>query len=484
MFMIGKIVSLDSTIYTQWILYFFIYSILGWFISAVYASIKAKHWRNLGFLRGPWMPSYGVGAIFGLLLAQWFSLQTLWHIPVLFVLLTIVYALFDDGFRRIMSLLIPKNKEKQRHFKICLTHGMFFAAAAILMLYVLQPLLQYGVTHLPAQWVRYLSWLVQLILVADFILSVSAIQRLQQKRKILQDEKDAGLPVDYVDWLSTFSGYERRIFLLFPLSKEHKFIDMLPEAKTRKKQKQQASFWQRIEHFSQWLLESPSKDTLKQEENSASFAYGLNAYKIFGVFLICSIIGFVLETIFCVLTKGHLESRQGLLYGPFSQIYGFGAILMLLPTYPLRKKSNLFIFVISAVVGGLFEAVASIIQEYAFGSVSWQYKSFTLPLLGGRTSLLYMFMWGALGIFLIRVVYPKLSRWIERIPNLQGILLSWSLFLLLLIDAMLSGLAVSRWNQRLNHTASPSAIGQFLDDAYPDDYMQDIYPNMIHNIGQ
>lgn len=479
--MIGRIVSLDSTMYTQWVLYFFVYSLLGWLVSTAYASLKAKHGYNVGFLRGPWMPSYGMGALLGLLLAQWLSLQAPWRIPILFALLCAVYTLFDRGFQQIMSAMLPSSRKQPHPFKTSLLHGLLFSAAALFMLYVLQPLLQHSLSFLPAQAVRYLSWLAQLILIVDFILSIGAIQRLQQKRKNLQSEKDSGLPVDLVGWLSTFSGYERRIFVLFPLSREYKLIAMLPEAKKRRKQKRRASFWQHIAHFSQWLLETPSEDHIAKEGKPVSFAHGLNFYKIFGVFFICSIIGFVLETIFCVITRGHLESRQGLLYGPFSQIYGFGALLMLIPTYPMRKKNNLFIFVVSALVGGLFEALASLIQEYVFGSVSWTYDALSIPLLGGRTSLLFMLMWGALGIFLIRTVYPKLSRWIERIPNAQGIVLSWILFLLLLIDAALSGLAVSRWNQRLNHTARSSAVGRFLDQTYPDEYMTEIYPNMIHN---
>ena len=50
---------------TTWILYFFIYSILGWVFESLYCSIKAKpiHFINRGFLFGPLCPIYGAGAV-------------------------------------------------------------------------------------------------------------------------------------------------------------------------------------------------------------------------------------------------------------------------------------------------------------------------------------------------------------------------------------------------------------------------------------
>lgn len=478
--MIGQIASLDSTVYTQWIIYFFIYSVLGWFVNTIYHSIKKKRWTNTGFLRGPWMPSYGAGAIMGLLLAQWLPLNSLWQIPLLFIILSGVYSLFDVAFRFIITRIMPNGRLQKRHFKTCLFHGVLFALAAMLMLYVLHPLIQYSVGLLDSESIRYISWLVQLLLAIDFVLSINAIQKLQQKRRKHEASKHLNTPDDTIAWLSTLSGYERHMLTLYPQKDEQNLWQLFPLAKKYKREKRHASYAHALKTFFYWLLEAPQKDKVEEDSNPKSFAYGLNFYKLFWVFLISSIIGFVLETLFCLLTKGHLESRQGLLYGPFSQIYGFGAILMLLPTYPLRKKNNLIVFSISALVGGAFEALASLIQQYAFGSVSWQYDKYSIPLLGGRTSLVFMIMWGVLGIFLIRIVYPKLSRWIERIPNRQGIVLSYVLLILLLIDAALSAMAVYRWNQRLSDPKPPSAIAAFLDETYPNDYMEKVYPNMQH----
>ena len=60
------------------------------------------------------------------------------------------------------------------------------------------------------------------------------------------------------------------------------------------------------------------------------FAAGVNFYKLVWVFIIGCVLGFVIEEAWCLLTKHVWESRKGLIYGPFSQVYGFGAVLMTL----------------------------------------------------------------------------------------------------------------------------------------------------------
>ena len=43
--------------------YFVIYSILGWVLESIFRSICEKKLINTGFLKGPFCPIYGVGAI-------------------------------------------------------------------------------------------------------------------------------------------------------------------------------------------------------------------------------------------------------------------------------------------------------------------------------------------------------------------------------------------------------------------------------------
>ena len=48
---------------SQWILFFFIYSFVGWVWESCYVSVKKRRWVNRGFMNGPTLPIYGSGAL-------------------------------------------------------------------------------------------------------------------------------------------------------------------------------------------------------------------------------------------------------------------------------------------------------------------------------------------------------------------------------------------------------------------------------------
>lgn len=49
--------------------------------------------------------------------------------------------------------------------------------------------------------------------------------------------------------------------------------------------------------------------------------------KIFWVFIIGSLTGFLVETMVGLIVDNRLECRQGLIYGPFTPVYGIGALM-------------------------------------------------------------------------------------------------------------------------------------------------------------
>ncbi|MDR3587664.1 MAG: putative ABC transporter permease [Desulfosporosinus sp.] len=213
--------------------------------------------------------------------------------------------------------------------------------------------------------------------------------------------------------------------------------------------------------------------------NQNSFASGYHFYKMFWVFLISSVLGFAIESLFCLLRYGYIESRAGLIYGPFSQIYGFGAVIMVLILHRINIKRELLLFFASAFLGGLFEYSCSLIQEFAFGFISWDYSNSQFSIFG-RTNLLYCFFWGILGVVLIKDIYPFMSHQIEKIPNKIGVIISWALLVFILFDFSISAVATSRANQRFHGIPASNYVQTILDQYYPDSVLKKIYPNMIH----
>lgn len=219
-------------------------------------------------------------------------------------------------------------------------------------------------------------------------------------------------------------------------------------------------------------------DSFKTDKKS--FATGVGFYKLFWVFFIGCFIGVVVEVLFCIFVTEHMyESRQGVIYGPFNPVYGFGAVAMTLVLYFFRKKSETWIFIIGAVIGALFETLCSVYQEYFLGTVSWDYTGSKFSLMGGRTDLVFATFWGILAVIWIKFIYPCMSRLIEKIPNKIGVILTWVLLVFMVFDCIISCMAVDRMVKRHNGTADDTAIGNFLDEHYDDDFLRSIYPNMI-----
>ncbi len=215
-----------------------------------------------------------------------------------------------------------------------------------------------------------------------------------------------------------------------------------------------------------------------EEHQRAHFAQGLTFYKLFWVFFIGCFVGVVVEIIWCMITKGHYESRTGLIYGPFNLVYGFGAALLSACLYRFRNRSKIFSFAGGLITGSVVEYVCSWVQEMIFGTTSWDYSN--LPFnLNGRICLLYSVFWGILGVMWIKDIYPRMSRWILKIPNKLGKGLTWALLAFMIFNTVMSGLTVLRWTNRREGVSPANGFERYLDRHYPDERMQKIYANMI-----
>lgn len=54
--------------------------------------------------------------------------------------------------------------------------------------------------------------------------------------------------------------------------------------------------------------------------------------------------------------------------------------------------------------------------ELVFGTVFWDYSDIPFNL-GGRINLLYCFFWGIAAVIWLKILYPRLSALIEKIPG-------------------------------------------------------------------
>lgn len=214
----------------------------------------------------------------------------------------------------------------------------------------------------------------------------------------------------------------------------------------------------------------------------------LNYFNLFWVFFVCSVLGLILEEVWhmVVVDPGVYQDRAGMLFGPFSPIYGFGAVLMTMALNRFYKKNPLIIFLVSALIGGAFEVFVGWFMQTAFGVVSWSYshiRLFGMPdpiavLTGGRTCTPFACMWGLGGLIWIKVLLPRLLKLINMIPWKRRYSATVILTAVMLIDGVMTLQSLDYWYQRVNGTVRNIPVAQFYDKHFDNEYMENRFQSM------
>ena len=197
---------------------------------------------------------------------------------------------------------------------------------------------------------------------------------------------------------------------------------------------------------------------------------------IFWLFIIGSILGYIFEMIVVLFQKGYFESRQGLIYGPFTPVYGIGAIIYYLILNNIKKDNKIKIFFITAILGGITEYICSLVQEKVFGTISWDY-SYLIFDINGRTSLLHCSYWGIAGILYVTYINPFLEELKYKINKKSLKIVTITFVVFMLFDISISWIAANRQRERRNSISPESKLDLFLDEYYPDEYMDKIFAN-------
>lgn len=127
------------------------------------------------------------------------------------------------------------------------------------------------------------------------------------------------------------------------------------------------------------------------------------------LFFIYSFLGWIWET-FYVSLKRQRWTNRGFLFGPFLPIYGFGAIIMLIFTYPFTD-SLIHIYVLGAIGATLLELVTGYIMEKLFNMRYWDY-SYKKYQYKGYICLTSTVAWGFFAIILVKVINVPVENWI------------------------------------------------------------------------
>lgn len=496
----------------QWLLFFYVYCFLGWCFESALVSIARRRFVNRGFLKGPFLPIYGTGALAILLL----TLPVRENLLLVFLLGMLAATVLEFVTGACMERLFKvrywdySHKRFNVHGYICLSSSLAWGALSVALIAFLHPAAERFVLHLSVDMVRAVNFVLSVVFAYDFVSSFRAAYSL---RKLIEQSARLRREVDAlrarVDALGQVADQarqelrERTEDVLDDIRARAAALQDVPDELRARYESCRAAIEQlRAQSgrdLSRLIRRNPSAtssryrqalaDTIERirsvdereieriEQEQNRFAQGINAYKVFWIFFLGSILGVVIETLFCLMTRGHYENRVGVIWGPFNPVYGFGCVALTLGLYFLRFHRDLHILFFGAIIGNAVEYFCSWAQEQVFGSTSWDYSSMPYNI-NGRICLLYGLFWGILACYWIKNIFPLLNAWILRIPQRIGKALTWVLCVLLCADMALSAWAVLRWVERDQGTPPRNAVERFFDARFGDERMQMLFPNM------
>ena len=432
---------MDSYNVYQLLWIFFVYSFIGWCGEAAMAAVHRRKFVNRGFVSGPICPVYGAGAA----AVAVFLPELKDQLFFLFLGGMIVTTFVEYLTGRLLELIFHRKwwDYSDQRFNldgyVCLKNSAVWGLCSVLMICFFDPLLCRLLVLIPRLAGDILLWILGVLLVIDAVGSGVAVLGLKKKQsRITQITEEL-----------------------------HKTSKVLENALTTRIQKRMVKAFPNIE----------GTEGVRVKAKEERFARGCGFFKLASLFILGAFLGDIVETVFCLATTGRLMSRSSLVFGPFSIVWGLACALLTWILYRYRDKSDRYIFVFGTILGGAYEYVCSVFTEMVFGTVFWDYSEIPFNL-GGRINLLYCFFWGIAAVVWMKGVYPFLSRQIEKLPARAGRAVCSVLLVLLAADMLISALALVRYSERQTGSPEQTAVGQILDEYFPDEFIEKRYENL------
>ncbi len=171
------------------ILYFTVYSILGWICECIYCAAIDRVWVNRGFLNGPVCPVYGFGAM----LVIWLLERFKGNIVLLFVMAVIITTAIEYITAVILENAFDlkwwdySNYKLNYKGRICVLNSVIFGFLSLFLIEILNPFVISKIGLIPDKYVFISAAIIIIIFIVDIIATVTSLVDMNEMlRKITQ----------------------------------------------------------------------------------------------------------------------------------------------------------------------------------------------------------------------------------------------------------------------------------------------------------
>lgn len=184
-----------SSFMCKWLFFFYLYCFLGWCFESAYVSMRMRHPVNRGFMRGPFLPIYGSGALMMLVVSAPFQD----NIPLTYLAGCVGATLLEYVTGTVTEKLFQvrywdySGKFMNVQGQICLSSTLAWGVLTILMTEVIHHPIAALVDGMPSGLLAGLTLVLTVYVVTDFGLSFRAaldmrdvLDRLQQAKEEME----------------------------------------------------------------------------------------------------------------------------------------------------------------------------------------------------------------------------------------------------------------------------------------------------------
>lgn len=236
----------------------------------------------------------------------------------------------------------------------------------------------------------------------------------------------------------------------------------------------------RDEHADQIAAREIAREERKRKRNEFLDGLKITWYQVVVIFAVGSFAGLMLEQVWMFVTEGLTEHRYGLVWGPFSPLYGVGALLLTILCFELRKHNASWwvIFLVGMLVGGGLEQITGWTMEEVMGATSWDYSG--VP--GCITKWVawpFLFFWGALGLAWAKLVMPELLYRVGAPTRKRQVVFVGILAVYLGFDIFMTLACFERVGARERGIPPHGAFEEWVDTHYSDEFVANRFQNMV-----
>ncbi len=174
------------------IMYFMIYAFIGWCIESLFKSLLYQKPINSGFLNGPFIPIYAVGAIFIITFLQQFQGQTLKLFLIGFFFMTLIEYITGVLMEKIFNTSWWDYSGNLLNIggKICLENSIYWGLLTAFFVNFMHPKIEGLVAKIPNNIGENITMIFIIYFIIDYTITLMEVLNIQDKVKELLLIKD------------------------------------------------------------------------------------------------------------------------------------------------------------------------------------------------------------------------------------------------------------------------------------------------------